>query len=166
MDVICNSAVLNFISSLEWLDRYLPAGTHSPLKVVFRGSVEDITKLALEVCREGNSITGRAGTDDFEALVHSNERVTICKATYDKLHNINVFGANASTPPVDHQANTLRDLLTAILAGNINNNNNNNATIPPSTPPAGTAAATAVTPGGAATMGLLVENLLALVKAL
>ena len=49
MDVICKSAVLNFISYLEWLDKYLPAGTQSPLKVAFRGSVEDTTKLALEV---------------------------------------------------------------------------------------------------------------------
>ena len=166
MDVICKSAVLNFISSLEWLDRYLPVGTQSPLKVVFRGSTKDITKLALEVCREGNSTTGGAGSDDFEALIHSNERVAIRKATYDKLHNTNEFGANAPTPPVDHQANRLRDLLTAILVGNINNNNNNNATIPPSTPPAGIATTTAVTPGGAETMGLSVENLLLLVNSL
>ena len=69
-------------------------------------------------------------------------------------------------PPVDHQANTLRELLTAISAGNINNNNNNNATIPPNNPPAATATAIAVTPGGAAPMVMLVENLLVLVKAL
>ena len=166
IDVICKSAVLNFISFLEWLDRYLPAGTQSPLKVFFRGSVEDITKIALEVYREGNSATSGAGTDDFEALVHSNERVTIRKATYVKLHNTNDFGANAPTPPVDYQAKISCELLTANLAGNINNNNNNNAAVPPNTPPVGTTTATAVTPGGAATMVMLVENLLVLVKAL
>ena len=133
---------------------------------MFRGSTKDITKLVLEVCREGNSTTGGAGSDDFEALIHSNDRVAIRKATYDKLYNTNLFGANAPTPPVDHQANRLRDLLTAILVGNINNNNNNNATIPPSTPPAGIATTTAVTPGGAETMGLSVENLLLLVNSL
>ena len=68
MDVICKSAVLNFISSLKWLDTYLPAGTQSPLKVAFHGSVNDTTKIALEVCREGNSTTSGVGSDDFEHL--------------------------------------------------------------------------------------------------
>ena len=101
-----------------------------PSQGLFCGSVEDTTEIALEVCREGNSITGGAGSDDFEALAHLNQRVSICKATYNKIHNTNEFGANAPPPPVNHQANTLCELLPAITAGNINNNNNNNAAIP------------------------------------
>lgn len=120
---------------------------------MFCGTVEDITNLILEVCCKDNSTTGRTETNDFEAFIYPNKRAAICKVTYDKLHNTNVFGVNPPTPPVDHKANTPRDLLIVISAGN-NNNMNNNITVPPSTPPTRTASATVVTPGGVATMGI------------
>ena len=68
------------------------------------------------------------------------------------------------TSPVDPQASTIRDLLTAVLACS-SNNNNNNVTVP-STPPGGTAATTAVTPGVPATIRFLMEHLILPVNAI
>ena len=65
IDVICRGVILNFISSLEWLDRYLPVSTQSPLKENFSGTMKDTTELALEVCCGGNSTTSRAASNDL-----------------------------------------------------------------------------------------------------
>ena len=119
------------------MDRYLPIGIQSPCKFVFRGLVDETTALALEVCQEGNSTTGRTASDDWKAFIHDNTRVVLRKGTYNTLHNTNVFGANAPTPPVDTQVSIICDLFTTMSAGNNgndNNNNNNNITVS-STPP-------------------------------
>ena len=84
------------------MDRYLPIGIQSPCKFVFRGLVDETTALALEVCQEGNSTTGRTASDDWKAFIHDNTRVVLRKGTYKTrpIHNSGSKWADRATSKV------------------------------------------------------------------
>ena len=80
--------------------------------------MNETTVIALEVCQVGNNTTSRTASDNWKALIHEGVRVVLRKATYNKLHNTNIFGANhPAAPAADPNANNNQDLISAVSAG-------------------------------------------------